>query len=221
MPGPETSGISEPSLDQIEPLAEIAEPSVTELEEPEAMVPPMDVQQVEAEIEDTSLVEGRLEEVELEELTTAIEPFVVETSVEERVFIPEVSDSKGLEEESAEELSLVAEATEVESLEIESPLDEETEGSPFEFSASKPERVSMPVPVFLEDVAFDQVIPGWVEFEVSIDHDGWVSKAVVVGMSHEDLVAPAMDAISDARYTPVRDGNGNVVLALFTDRVEF
>ena len=92
---------------------------------------------------------------------------------------------------------------------------------PVAFNGPKPQRLSMPVPVFPQGVVFDPMIPGWVDFDITIDGEGRVVAAMLIESSHDELVAPAQEALMRAVYKVVGGESGGAVFAQFRDRVEF
>ncbi|MFW6354783.1 MAG: energy transducer TonB [Verrucomicrobiota bacterium] len=89
------------------------------------------------------------------------------------------------------------------------------------FEAPRPERRSMPVPVFPESVDFAEVVPGWVDLRVTIGLSGEVLEAEVLEASHPALADPARVALEQARYRVVRDPVGRPVQVTIRERIEF
>jgi len=90
-----------------------------------------------------------------------------------------------------------------------------------QFEAVRPERLSMPVPVFPPWLDLEALVPGWVDFSVQIDERGEVITCDLLDTSHSALVEPARVALTQAKYAPVRDPRGVPVRVRFRDRVEF
>ncbi len=79
----------------------------------------------------------------------------------------------------------------------------------------------MPVPILSRWVDWDAIPGGWVRLEISLDEVGNVTRARVLESSHPDLEDPALDAIRQARYSPLLDPFGRPVIVTIEDRIEF